>query len=218
MEEEMNTEPERRDHWECVYAGREARDLSWFQECAEVSLEFIRASLPDRAARIVDVGAGASVLVDDLLAAGYLDVTVVDLAPAALDRIRRRLDPDDTRVTVLAGDVTTMALEAAGFDFWHDRACFHFLTRGEDRARYLRQVEKALAPGGLALIATFADDGPERCSGLDVVRYNPADLLGTVGPRFELLASRREDHCTPGGSIQRFIWCLFRLRPAEASR
>ncbi len=202
---------DRQTHWRTVYEKRRPDEVSWFQPHASMSMSLIQAALPDLDAPILDVGGGASMLVDDLLAAGYRDVTVLDLAPAVLELVRNRLGAEADRVSFLAGDVTTVSLKPGAYGLWHDRAVFHFLTDAEDRRRYQEQVRRSVASGGLVLVATFAEDGPTRCSGLEVARYSAAELHATFGSDFELVESRREEHTTPSGATQWFTYCLFRL-------
>ncbi len=165
---------------------------------------------PDRGAAILDVGAGASTLVDGLLASGYRAITVLDLSAAALVQARQRLGRGAAGVTWLEADVLTARLPAAAFDVWHDRAVFHFLTWEADRRQYISQVRHAVRPGGFVMVATFAEDGPTRCSGLEVARYSPTTLQGEFGPEFTTVESRRDEHHTPKGAVQAFTYCLCR--------
>ena len=167
---------------------------------------------PERSARIVDIGAGASTLVDGLLESGYRNLTIVDLSASALALAQQRLGSAAAAVTWQADDVLTASFARSAFDLWHDRAVFHFLTDPADRARYAAQAHRAVRPRGLVLVATFAEDGPTRCSGLDVVRYSPETLHAEFGSGFELLESHREVHTTPSGSQQAFTYCV--LSPA----
>lgn len=205
---------ERKTHWEDVYNTKSPDEVSWYQPHAQRSLELIRTVAPAPGTAVLDVGGGASTLVDDLLAAGYRQLTVLDLSSAALARSRDRLGPAAETVRWLEADILDVALPASGFDVWHDRAVFHFLTAEHDQQRYLAQVRHALKPGGHVVIATFSEAGPTRCSGLDVRRYSPEALQTAFGPDFELLASEREVHTTPARRPQAFVYCVFRLRPA----
>jgi SAM-dependent methyltransferase len=201
------TEPDEgaalRSHWERVYGEMGEREVSWFQERPEASLQLIARCGLGPEARIVDVGGGASRLVDGLLEAGYGRVAVLDLAEVALARARERLGARAGAVSWIAADVTRWA-PAEPFDLWHDRAVFHFLVEPEQRAAYRATLLRALRPGGHAVIATFAADGPERCSGLPVARWEPEALAAELSPELRLVESVREEHRTPGGKAQRF--------------
>lgn len=199
---------DRKSHWEQVYRTKSPTSVSWYQPEAALSVQLIEQIAPDRTTPILDVGAGASVLVDQLLDAGYLDLTVADIAGAALDLSRERLGPRAAAVQWLEGDILHAALRPARFQLWHDRAVFHFLTEAADRAAYLAQISRALAPGGHLLLATFAEDGPTRCSGLEVVRYSPEALLAELGEGFQAIEAQREEHHTPAGSVQSFTYLL----------
>jgi len=201
-------------HWQQVYTSKASDAVSWYRPHLDRSLAFIDglALAPD--APILDVGAGASTLVDDLLARGLRDVTVNDLADAALDHTRARIaalpPPAQSAVRYLAGDITTLALPAAHYALWHDRAAFHFLTEPAQRRAYVAQAARSLRPGGHLLIATFALDGPERCSGLPVCRYDAAALAAEFAPHFRPIADAREQHPTPFGTTQSFLYVLLR--------
>ena len=199
------------DHWERIYRTTDPTQVSWYQPQPRLSLELIRSMSPDLDAPIIDVGGGASTLVDGLLDAGYRHVTVLDLSPISLAFARQRLGARATLVTWLAADVRVVPLLADGYAVWHDRAVFHFLTDPADRARYVGQARLAVRSGGYALVASFAPDGPARCSGLDVVRYSPEAMHGEFGASFRLLDSVREEHHTPAGATQAFVYCLCRV-------
>jgi len=200
-----------RDHWESVYRDKGATEVSWYQAEAKVSLDLIRCVAPDSDAPILDVGGGASTLVDGLLGAGYRRVTVLDLSGAALAVAQQRIGERAAAVTWVESDVLTALLPAAGFAVWHDRAVFHFLTDAGDRARYVARVREAVQPGGYVIVASFAPEGPTRCSGLEVVRYSPETMHAQFGERFRLLDTVREDHHTPSGVTQAFLYCLCRV-------
>ena len=204
---------DRNAHWEQVYRTKGPDQVSWFQAEARLSRVLIERAAPDRAARIIDIGAGASTLVDGLLASGYRHITVVDLSSTALFLAQQRLGSAAASVIWRAADVLTAAFPAAAFDVWHDRAVFHFLTDAADRMRYVAQVRAAVRPGGHVIVATFAEDGPTRCSGLDVARYSADTLHAEFGAGFVVLESRRELHTTPSGSEQAFTYCVCRVRP-----
>jgi SAM-dependent methyltransferase len=200
-------------HWQSVYAQKSPISVSWYQAAPVLSHALITAVAPSRDARIVDVGGGASTLVDALLASGYTALTVLDLAPAALAHARERLGASASTVTWLAADILTAALPAAAYDVWHDRAVFHFLTSSHAQAEYLAQLRHALRPGGHVVIATFAEDGPLRCSGLEVARYSARELHELFGNEFRSVSDHREVHTTPGGASQTFTYCVFQWLP-----
>lgn len=205
----MPTSPE--GHWESVYRTKSPTELSWYQPEARLSVDLIRRVAADFDAPIIDVGGGASTLVDGLLDAGYRALTVLDLAPNALALAQQRLGKRTGLVRWIAADVLTTPLPAGQYAVWHDRAVFHFLTNPRDRARYVAQTERAVRPGGHVMVATFGLDGPSRCSGLKVMRYSPEGMHAEFGASFELLNSVREDHRTPSGIIQAFVYCLCRV-------
>jgi 2-polyprenyl-3-methyl-5-hydroxy-6-metoxy-1,4-benzoquinol methylase len=200
---------ERKSHWEEVYRSKAPSEVSWYQPRAGCSLEIIQRVAPDRAAPIIDVGGGASVLVDELLSDGYSDLTVLDMSAAALATTQKRLGKSAQRVQWLEVDVLEVELPKARFEVWHDRAVFHFLISPQDQQRYVEQVRFALRPGGHLAIATFAEEGPTRCSGLEVQRYSPESLERAFEPHFRLLSTRADDHTTPTGKRQAFIYCTF---------
>jgi trans-aconitate methyltransferase len=194
---------EQQAHWDAVYGTKGERDVSWFQESPAVSLDLIAATGAKADDPIVDIGGGASRLVDALLDRGFAAVTVLDLSDRALAAARARLGTRAAQVRWIVADV--IAWEPAGtFAVWHDRAAFHFLTAAEDRAAYAQRVRNAVRPGGQVIIGTFAPDGPERCSGLPVMRHDAASIGEVLGPSFALIETRRDDHVTPMGTTQRF--------------
>lgn len=206
-----------KEHWESIYRSKAPDQVSWFQPRPTVSLDLIRRVAPRIDAAIFDVGGGASTLVDTLLSMGYTRVTVSDIAAAGLRHAQARLGAAAGSVTWRCADVLDDPLPSATFDVWHDRAVFHFLTSPADRARYVAQVAHAVRPNGSVIIGTFADDGPQRCSGLDVVRYSAAGLHAEFGHHFELIDKIREEHVTPGGSRQFFQYCLCAYRAAASA-
>jgi SAM-dependent methyltransferase len=206
-----------KEHWEAVYRSRRPTEVSWYQAEAALSTRLIRQFVTAHDAPIIDVGGGASVLVAELAAAGYTDLTVLDLSLAAITAAQARLGAAGGKIRWMEADILNAALPAGGFSFWHDRAVFHFLTDPSDRARYVTQVRLAVRPGGHVLVATFAEDGPTRCSGLEVVRYSPAALHSQFGPGFTFLRAEREEHHTPSGGTQAFTYCLCRNEGQPAS-
>ena len=197
----------RRAHWENVYTAKRDNQVSWFQENPAPSLALIDLAQPTPETTIVDIGGGASRLVDCLVARGFNHVTVLDLSEAALAVAKTRLG-DNANVQWVIADVTKWK-PTQTYDIWHDRAAFHFLTDGSDRAAYVACLRQAIKLGGHVIIGTFATDGPERCSGLPVNRYDAASLAAELGKGFRLIDARRHEHATPWGAIQRFQFCIF---------
>ncbi len=201
-----------RTHWEQIYGSKRATEVSWYQSEPAVSLALIRKFVPDRGSAIIDIGGGASTLVDRLLDSDYRSVTVLDISAEALGQAQTRLAERAELVTWVEANVLEEPLPPAGFDFWHDRAVFHFLTQASDRRRYIEQVHRAVRVGGHVAVATFAPDGPTQCSGLEVLRYDPSELHAEFGADFRLLQSEREEHTTPTGAVQPFTYCMCRVR------
>jgi len=196
-----------RDHWETVYQNKPADTVSWFQPHARQSLELIQRVAGEQAARVIDVGSGASTLVDDLMAQTQMKVSVLDISAAALDVARARLGRQAAQVQWIVGDITQVALPEQAYDIWHDRAVFHFLTEPAQREAYVEQVRRSVRPGGHVIVAAFGPDGPTQCSGLPVVRYEPESLHAQFGDAFQLLEHLSEAHYTPAGAIQQFVYC-----------
>ena len=196
--------------WESVYRTKPAESVSWYAPHLRESLRFITQAAASKDAAIIDVGGGESTLIDDLLDDGYVNVTVLDISATALEVTQRRLGPLAARVTWMAADILEVALAAGAYDVWHDRAVFHFLTDDDQRQRYVAQVLRALKPGGFAIVGTFGPEGPAKCSGLQVCKYSPSELHGIFGESFELLDSSIEQHTTPWGSQQQFVYCYCR--------
>jgi SAM-dependent methyltransferase len=197
-----------RNHWEDVYARKGEAAVSWYQPHLAQSLALIRATGIAKDASIIDVGGGASTLVDDLLALGFADITVVDLAESALKLSRQRLGERAGTVKWIAGDITRVELPRAAFDVWHDRAVFHFLTESKHRDAYLAQVCKSVKVGGHVVLAAFGPEGPEKCSGLPVVRYDAAGIHAEFGDAFGMVRHLEERHQTPFGAVQEFVYCM----------
>ncbi len=195
----------RRAHWEDVYGNKASTEVSWYQAVPDKSLGLVRGTSISTEDAIIDIGGGASTLVDHLLDAGYTDVTVLDLAAGAFDQAQDRLGARAARVNWVHMDVTEFEPERT-YRLWHDRAVLHFLTEPADRTRYVEVLRKALAPGGYAVIATFGPDGPLRCSGLEIRRYNVRLLEELLGPGFELQSHELVDHETPLGAAQQFLY------------
>jgi ubiquinone/menaquinone biosynthesis C-methylase UbiE len=205
----------RRDHWENVYATKGENEVSWFQENPTLSLELITLAGATPGSAIIDIGGGASRLVDALVERGFQAITVLDISEAPLAAAKARLGNRANQVEWVVADVTKWEPQQL-YDLWHDRAAFHFLTDKHDRSAYVARLTKAVKPGGYAIIATFAPDGPERCSGLPVVRYDAESLGRALGCAFELVETCRHEHLTPAGSEQRFQFSTFRRRRNSA--
>lgn len=202
----------RQDHWSRVYEEKAPSSVSWYQAEPEPSLRALDRFGARPSSSFIDIGGGASNLVDALLGRGWRDVTVLDIAAPALEAARARLGPEAEKVHWEVADITEWQ-PSRRYDVWHDRAVFHFLTAPEQREAYRRALLAGVSPGGLVIMATFALDGPERCSGLPVRRYDPAGLAAELGAAFRLIEGWREEHVTPWGSRQSFNWCAFRLSP-----
>jgi trans-aconitate methyltransferase len=209
-------EASRQAHWEELYTTSDETQVSWFQDNPALSLALIELAKPEKDAAIIDIGAGASRLVDALLERGFRRVTVLDISAAALDLAALRLGRRASEVGWIAADVTEWQ-PSRRFDIWHDRAAFHFLVDAEDRAAYIARLKAALVPGGHAIIATFAADGPDTCSGLPVHRYDAAGLAKELGEGFTLVDTRQHDHATPSNSNQRFQFSIFRKQGGPAA-
>jgi ubiquinone/menaquinone biosynthesis C-methylase UbiE len=199
------------EHWEGVYGRKKSDQVSWFRPHLEQSLGYVQRAQLGADAAIIDIGGGASTFVDDVLNLGYRDVSVLDLSSTALEIARQRLGEQGALVKWLVGDITELELPERAYDFWHDRAVFHFLREPADRARYVAAVRRALKPNGHIVVATFGPGGPERCSELDTMRYSPDQLHGVFGSDFQKVDQLVELHATPSGREQEFVYCYCRL-------
>jgi ubiquinone/menaquinone biosynthesis C-methylase UbiE len=201
-----------KSHWENIYTNRSAQDMSWYREHLNISLDFIqKCSLPLDAS-IIDVGGGASTLADDLCESGYVNVSVLDISKTALEKARQRLGAMADRVQWMEGDMTRVQLPFEHYDLWHDRAVFHFLTNSSERQAYVEAATRAVKSGGFIIIATFSPEGPAKCSGLPVQRYDVATLVRQFS-ECVLLDSQTEIHQTPSGTSQSFTYV--RLKKAR---
>jgi 2-polyprenyl-3-methyl-5-hydroxy-6-metoxy-1,4-benzoquinol methylase len=198
-------------HWEKVYSTKATDQVSWYRPHLEMSLSLIERTAVGLAASIIDVGGGESTLVDDLLACGYQNVTVLDISQTAIEVTKKRLKNLAERVHWIAADVTKASLPPNAYDVWHDRAVFHFLTSMEQRAAYINTVRHAVKQGGHVIVGTFGPEGPTKCSGLDVMRYDAESLHDQFGTRFRLVESLKELHHTPFGTTQQFLYCYCRV-------
>jgi ubiquinone/menaquinone biosynthesis C-methylase UbiE len=198
-------------HWEKIYAEKTPKAVSWYRPHLETSLALIEQTASGRSASVIDVGGGESTLVDDLLARKYENITVLDISQTAIDANRKRLGRTAERVHWLVADIIQVELESSAYDVWHDRAVFHFLTAAADRIAYIHRVANAVKRGGNVIVSTFGPEGPTRCSGLDVVRYDAESLHREFGVHFRMLGSSTELHRTPFGTIQQFLYCYCRV-------
>jgi 2-polyprenyl-3-methyl-5-hydroxy-6-metoxy-1,4-benzoquinol methylase len=198
-------------HWEKVYTTKEPETVSWYRAHLETSVALIERAAHSRSASIIDIGAGESTLVDDLLARGYENITVLDISQTALDVTKKRLGPLAEQTKWIVADITQVALEPLAYDVWHDRAVFHFLTSTDQRAAYVRNVARSVRPGGHVIVSTFGPEGPTKCSGLEVVRYDANSLHNEFGVRFRLVESSNELHSTPFGATQQFLYCYCKV-------
>ena len=202
----MNT----KTHWEHIYETKSPTQVSWYQEHAQFSMHYIENTGIRKTDQILDVGGGTSTLVEDLIEDGFQNITVLDVSGTALQLARQRLGTKANNVNWIEADIIQAELPYQSYDVWHDRAVFHFLTQAIDRQRYIDTVRHSVRKGGHVIVATFASDGPDHCSGLEVMRYNPEGLHNEFGDGFDLVDSTRETHHTPFGTEQKFIYCYCR--------
>ena len=198
-------------HWENVYTTKASDAVSWYRRHLETSVALIERAADARSASIIDVGGGESTLLDDLLLRGYKNLTVLDVSQTAIEVTRKRLGSAAEQVRWLVVDIVEVGLEQHAYDLWHDRAVFHFLTTPERRLAYVRQVIRAVKSGGHVIVSTFGPEGPAKCSGLEVMRYDAESLHGEFGGQFRLVESSKELHQTPFGTTQQFLYCYCRL-------
>ncbi len=201
---------EKKERWENVYATKSQDQMSWYRDHLDNSLKLILQTGVEKDAAIIDVGGGSSTLVDDLLDKGFADITVLDISGSAIKKSKERLGAFSQMVGWIVADITEAVLPEGRFDVWHDRAVFHFLTDASDRRKYIDLLLRSLKPGGHLIVASFGLEGPQKCSGLDVVRYNPETMSAEFGGQFTLVDSLDETHNTPFGTTQEFIYCYFK--------
>ena len=206
------------EHWDTVYKTKGPDQVSWYRPHLERSLAFLKAASLSFDAGIIDVGGGASSFVDDVLDLGHSNVTVLDLSETALQAARARLGERATLVKWICADVTRAPLPDRAFDFWHDRAVFHFLRDPLARSDYVDTVRRSVKLGGHIVVATFGPHGPEKCSGLDVLRFTPETLHAEFGADFAKVGSTTEMHTTPWGNEQEFVYCYCRLADSKIHR
>lgn len=200
-----------KDHWEKVYSTKSPESVSWFAPHLEISLNLIHQASSSKDSAIIDIGGGEATLIDDLLSEGYTDISVLDISQKAIDVARNRIGVLADKAHWYCANILQATLPQNYFDIWHDRAVFHFLTEEVDRMRYIEQVMRSVKHGGYVIMSTFGPEGPEKCSGLDVVRYDAKNLHGQFGKSFKLINSSTEIHKTPMGTTQQFLYCFCRM-------
>jgi SAM-dependent methyltransferase len=198
-------------HWDKVYTGKAPEAVSWYRPHLETSVALIERAAPALSSSIIDAGGGSSTLVDDLLARGYKNLTVLDISSAAIEATQKRLGRAAAQVRWLVADIAKIAFEPGAYDLWHDRAVFHFLTTNAERVAYVRQVARSVRRGGHVIVSTFGPEGSTRCSGLKTVRYDADALHDEFGTRFRLVENSKELHRTPFGTTQQFLYCYCRI-------
>jgi len=198
-----------REHWDNIYQTKDAKQVSWYAPHLAQSLNLILSTNISKQEPIIDVGAGASRLADDLLKEGFSDITLLDIASESLETSKKRLGAAAQKIKWMVGDITKAKLPKNHYTLWHDRAVFHFLMQAEDRRAYVRQLNASLKLGGHVIVSTFSLKGPERCSGLEIVRYSPEILATELGENFKLIKAVDENHQTPFNTTQAFLYCHF---------
>jgi SAM-dependent methyltransferase len=202
---------ERKEHWENVFSTKQEKEVSWYQEIPETSLYFVTKLNIPKDAKIIDIGGGDSYLIDNLLESGYTNLTLLDISSKAIERIKNRLGDKSTKVTFIVSDVLEFKPDST-FDFWHDRASFHFLTEKNQIAIYAKLVASAITKNGNFVLGTFSENGPKKCSGLDITQYDELKLKALFDKDFDLLESFTLDHQTPFDTVQNFIFCSFKKK------
>lgn len=200
---------DRKSHWDTIYQTKELKNVSWFQPTPETSLGFIEEFEVSKTAKIIDVGGGDSLLVDHLLDRGYKDITVLDISAEAIDWAKLRLGDKSEQVRWIVSDITTFQADVA-YDVWHDRAAFHFLTSKEDTTAYVELAQRSIRKNGVLVVGTFSEQGPTKCSGIDIRQYSEASMVDTFKTYFQKVDCKTVDHTTPSGAVQNFVFCSFK--------
>lgn len=200
---------ERKKHWENIYYTKNFTEVSWYQAKPETSLSFLEEFNIEKTAKIIDIGGGDSYLVDHLLNLGYENVTVLDISEAALKKAQERLGEKGTKVTWIVADIATF-VPTEQYDFWHDRAAFHFLTKEDDISNYLQSIQQGLKPTGVLILGTFSEQGPLKCSGIEIKQYSETSMNERLKAFFDKIKCITVDHITPFSTIQNFIFCSFK--------
>jgi ubiquinone/menaquinone biosynthesis C-methylase UbiE len=201
----------KKDHWEKIYTSKELKDVSWYQPVPETSLDFVRQFNIPTTAKIIDIGGGDSLFVDHLLELGYQDVTVLDISQTSLDRAKQRLGNKAKLVTWIVADASTF-VPSVQYDFWHDRAAFHFLTEETDIDNYITSLTKGIKPSGILVLGTFSEQGPKKCSGIEIKQYSETTMTERMKKLFDKIRCITVDHKTPFDTIQNFIFCSFQKK------
>jgi ubiquinone/menaquinone biosynthesis C-methylase UbiE len=204
---------DRKQHWEKIYNTKELKDVSWYQPIPETSLAFMQELKVSKTAKIIDIGGGDSFLVDHLINAGYTDVTVLDISASALERAKTRLGENASKVKWIVSDASTFS-PIEQYDFWHDRAAFHFLTDEKDINNYLEVMTKGIKPTGVLVLGTFSEQGPQKCSGIEIKQYSETSITDRLKNLFNKIKCITVDHKTPFDTIQNFIFCSFSRKAA----
>lgn len=200
---------DRKKHWENIYQTKQLIEVGWYQPVPEISLDFVKKFDIPKTARIIDVGGGDSLFVDNLFDMGYQDITVLDISDAAIKRAQQRLAKRSNKVKWIIEDAAAFKATEK-YDFWHDRAAFHFLTNEQDIKGYIETAQQSINPDGILVIGTFSEDGPKKCSGLEIKQYSEATMTRLLQKSFEKIKCIKVDHITPFGNIQNYIFCSFR--------
>ncbi|HZH86246.1 MAG TPA: class I SAM-dependent methyltransferase [Brumimicrobium sp.] len=200
---------DKRKHWENIYQSKDMKDVSWYQATPTTSLDFLKQFNVSTTAKIIDIGGGDSFLVDHLLDLGYTDLTVLDISAASLDRAKQRLGDRATNVKWIVADASSFK-PTEQYDFWHDRAAFHFLTQEQEIKNYIDTIQKSIKPSGILVIGTFSEQGPKKCSGIEIKQYSETTMTDRLNIFFEKVRCITVDHQTPFDTIQNFIFCSFK--------
>lgn len=200
---------DRKKHWENIYQSKELKDVSWFQPTPETSLEFLKQFNVPKTAKVIDIGGGDSFLVDHLLDLGYQDISILDISAAAINRAKQRLGDKAKNVKWIVADIATFK-PTEKYDFWHDRAAFHFLTNEQEISNYIKTAEQNINPTGVLVIGTFSEQGPKKCSGIEIKQYSETTMTNRLKKFFEKIKCVTVDHKTPFDTIQNFVFCSFR--------
>jgi 2-polyprenyl-3-methyl-5-hydroxy-6-metoxy-1,4-benzoquinol methylase len=199
----------RKEHWENIYKTKQSKDVSWYQQSPETSLDFFSQFKIPKTAKIIDIGGGDSVLVDSLINLGYQDITVLDISENAIEKAKQRLGTKATQIKWIIEDVTKFK-PTEKYDFWHDRAAFHFLTDEKEIEQYLKTAYEFINPGGILVIGAFSEQGPQKCSGIEIKQYSQRSMTEKLNPFFEKIKCITIDHKTPFDTIQNFVFCSFK--------